>query len=88
VVREAFEGTGLHVGDILPFEYSFEKVIAPAESVSPDVRPTVIEKSIQLDFVVKVSPGSFTDHLQVKLNAEEHQNYAWVLQDDLELNFL
>jgi 8-oxo-dGTP pyrophosphatase MutT (NUDIX family) len=85
VVRETFEETGLHVGEIVgetsPFEYSSEKVIAPAEGASPT---TVIEKSIQLNFVVKVSPGSFTDHIQVELNAEEHQNYAWVSQDDWE----
>jgi 8-oxo-dGTP pyrophosphatase MutT (NUDIX family) len=82
VIRETFEETGLHIGEIVgeisPFEYSFEKVV---EGVSPT---TVMEKSIQLNFVVKVSPGSFTHHLQVKLNAEEHQNFAWVSQDDLE----
>jgi 8-oxo-dGTP pyrophosphatase MutT (NUDIX family) len=78
-VREVAEETGLIVsnivGEIPPLEYS----LAAEEGV-----PTAIVRStIQLNFVAQVVPIGSTNAFEVKLNPEEHQDYAWVSKEDL-----
>ncbi|KAF8347739.1 NUDIX hydrolase domain-like protein [Amanita rubescens] len=72
-VREAAEETGLIVsnivGEIQPFEYSIEKILAAEEGAIPTA---IVRTTIQLNFVA-----------QVTLNPEEHQKYAWVSKEDL-----
>jgi 8-oxo-dGTP pyrophosphatase MutT (NUDIX family) len=86
VAREILEETGLIVHEIIgefpPMEYSVEKIL-PAESEV--VGPTaVIKTTLQLNFVVKVAPvSSSTGLLEVTLNPQEHQNYAWITKSDL-----
>lgn len=45
--------------------------------------PTAIVSTIQLNFVAQAVPSSFIDAFEVKLNPVEHQNYAWVLKEEL-----
>jgi 8-oxo-dGTP pyrophosphatase MutT (NUDIX family) len=82
-VREAAEETGLIVsnivGEIPPLEYSVEKILA-AEGAVPTA---IVRSTIQLNFVAQVVPFGSTNALEVKLNPEEHQNYAWVSKEDL-----
>lgn len=68
------------VGEILPLEYSVEKIIAAEEGTVPT---TIVKSTIQLNFVAQVVPFGSTNILEVKLNPEEHQNYAWVSKEDL-----
>ena len=83
-VREAAEETGLIVDNIVaeipPFEYSVEKILAAEEGAAPTA---IVKSTIQLNFVAKVEPCGSTNAFEVKLNPEEHQNYAWVSKEDM-----
>jgi 8-oxo-dGTP pyrophosphatase MutT (NUDIX family) len=83
-VREAAEETGLTVsnivGEISPFEYSVEKILAAEEGAIPTA---IARTTIQLNFVAQVAPFGSTDVIEVTLNPEEHQNYAWISKEDL-----
>lgn len=83
-VREAAEETGLTVsnivGEISPFEYSIEKILAAEGGAIPTV---MARTTIQLNFVAQVAPFGSTDVIEVTLNPEEHQNYAWISKEDL-----
>ena len=86
VVRETAEETGLIVknivGEFPPLEYSVEKILAVDEGTAPT---PIVKSTIQLNFVAKVEPNSATSTkvFEVKLNPEEHQNYAWVSKENL-----
>ena len=56
------------VGEIPPLEY-----FLPVEEGIPTV---ILKSTIQLNF------GS-TNAFEIKLNPEEHQDYAWVSKEDL-----
>ena len=83
-VREVVEETGLIVNNIVgefpPLEYSVEKILAAEEGAAPT---TIVRSTIQLNFVAQVVPFGTTNAFEVKLNPEEHQNYAWVSKEDL-----
>ncbi len=83
-VREVAEETGLTVsnivGEISPFEYSIEKILAAGEGAIPTA---TARTTIELNFVAQVAPFGCTDVIEVTLNPEEHQNYAWVSKEDL-----
>jgi len=83
-VREAAEETGLIVNNIVaeipPFEYSVEKILAAEEGAA---RTAIVKSTIQLNFVAQVEPCGSTNAYVVKLNPEEHENYAWVSKEDL-----
>ena len=83
-VREVMEETGLIVSNIVgefqPFEYSVEKILAAEEGAVP---AAIVKSTIQLNFVAQVLPLGSTKAFEVKLNPEEHQNYAWVSKEDL-----
>lgn len=83
-VREAAEETGLIVsnivGEISPFEYSIEKILAAEDGAIPTA---VVRTTIQLNFVAQAAPFGSTDVIEVTLNPEEHQNYAWVSKENL-----
>jgi len=83
-IREAMEETGLTVsnivGEIPPFEYSVEKIFAAEGGAVP---AAVVRSTIQLNFMAQVLPLGSANALEVKLNPEEHQNYAWVSKEDL-----
>lgn len=83
-VREVTEETGLIVSNIVgefsPLEYSVEKFLAVEEGTIPTA---IVRSTIQLNFVAQVLPFGSTNAFEVKLNPEEHQNYAWVSKEDL-----
>lgn len=83
-VREVTEETGLIVSNIVgefsPLEYSVEKILATEEGAIPTA---IVRSTIQLNFVAQVVPFRSTNAFEVKLNPEEHQNYAWVSKEDL-----
>ncbi|KIL65010.1 hypothetical protein M378DRAFT_45045, partial [Amanita muscaria Koide BX008] len=83
-VREVTEETGLIVSNIVgefpPLEYSVEKILAAEEGAIPTA---IVRSTIQLNFVAQVVPFGSTNAFEVKLNPEEHQNYAWVSKEDL-----
>jgi hypothetical protein len=66
------------VGEFLPFEYSDEKILAAEDSAAT----AIVTSTIQLNFVAQVGSSSTELALEVKLNPEEHQNYAWVSKED------
>ena len=68
------------VGEISPFEYSIEKILAAEEGAIP---AAIVRTTIQLNFVAQVAPFGSTDVIEVTLNPEEHQKYAWVSKEDL-----
>ena len=67
------------LGEIPPFEYSVEKILASEEGAAP---AAIVKSTIQLNFVAQVVPFGSTNEVEVKLNPEEHQNYAWVSKED------
>ena len=81
--REVAEETGLIlsniVGEIPPFDY---KILAVEEGA---VKKTIVKSTIQLNFVAQVVPLGSSNAFEVKLNPEEHQNYAWVSKEDFGL---
>ena len=83
-VREAAEETGLIlsniVGEIPPLEYSVEKILAAEEGAVPTA---IVKSTIQLNFMAQVVPIGSINSFEVKINPEEHQNYAWVSKEDL-----
>ena len=83
-VREAAEETGLIVsnivGEIQPFEYSIEKILAAEKGGIPTA---IVRTTIQLNFVAQIAPFGSTDVIEVTLNPEEHQKYAWVSKENL-----
>ena len=82
--RETAEETGLIlsniVGEISPFEYSVEKILAAEEGAVPTA---IVKSTIQLNFMAQVVPIGSIDAFEVKLNPEEHQHYVWVSKEDL-----
>ena len=83
-VREAAEETGLIlsniVGEIPPLEYSVEKILAAEEGAVPTA---IVKSTIQLNFMAQMVPIGSINSFEVKINPEEHQNYAWVSKEDL-----
>jgi len=69
------------VGEISPFEYSVEKMLAAGGSTGTT---TATKTTIQLNFVVRVAPAVSAHVVEVTLNPQEHQDYAWISRNDLE----
>jgi hypothetical protein len=79
------EETGLvvdeFIGEIPPFQYSIEKILAGKGSTGPT---TTVKTTTQLNFVAKVAPISSNEVLKVTVDPKEHQNYAWASKGDIE----